>query len=77
MLGRDVTTVPSGPKRLNIGGRELHVPTDAQVAPGPSGLTYVLSRGRVYCFSPRGGEITVPHTLNDALRRGYFSPRTP
>lgn len=65
-------TIPSGPKTIRIGGLNLPVPTDAVMAAGPSGISYVMTRGVVYCISPRGQQISVPASVQNALRQSYF-----
>ncbi|MEX8058482.1 hypothetical protein [Microbacterium sp. 16-032] len=69
----DRVTVPTGPKAIRIGALTLRAPDDATLAAGPSGLTYLLTGGTVYCFSPRGQEISVPATVQAPLRRSYFA----
>lgn len=66
-------TVPTGPKVLRIGGLTLRVPDDAVMAAGPSGISYVMTRGVVYCISPRGQQISVPASVQNALRQSYFA----
>ncbi|ONI62316.1 hypothetical protein CSIV_12430 [Microbacterium sp. CSI-V] len=68
----DEISVPTGPKTLRIGALTIPAPADATLAAGPSGLTYMLTGGRVHCFSPRGQEISVPPTIQAPLRRSYF-----
>jgi len=66
-------TIPSGPKTIRIGGLTLSVPTDAVMAAGPSGISYVMTRGVVYCLSPRGQQISIPATVQAPLRAAYFA----
>lgn len=72
LLERDVTTIPSGPRTLVIGGRSFRVPANAQTARGPEGLSYVRANGRVYCVTARGREIIVPNNVQNAITRAYF-----
>jgi len=73
LLDRDVTTIPSGPRTLVIGGRSFRVPVNAQTARGPEGLSYVRANGRIYCLTSRGAEITVPNSVQNAIAKAYFS----
>lgn len=73
LLDLDVTTIPSGPRTLVIGGRTFKVPTNAQMARGPEHLTYLRVNGRVYCVTGRGAEIVIPNSVQGALTLGYFS----
>jgi hypothetical protein len=65
-------SAPTGPKTIRIGGLALTVPNDAALAAGPSGLSYIYTGGTVYCFSPRGQQISVPATVQAPLRSAYF-----
>lgn len=73
VLELDVTTIPSGPRTLVIGGRTFRVPTDTQTARGPEDLVYIRANSRVFCISGRGAEIVIPNSVQGALTRAYFS----
>jgi len=67
----DAVTIPIGPQAVQVGGTTYYVPKGAGVAPGPSGLVYVLFAARVHCLGERG-EISIPDRVRGVLASHYF-----
>jgi hypothetical protein len=68
------STLPTGPKAVQVGSKTYHVPQGAGVAQGPSGLVYVLYAATVHCLG-QTGEIEIPPRIRGTLASHYFGAK--